>query len=57
MDKERDKDPGIILSAIISRISDLVIQLVEDVGDGANAISEKGKQHHHSFRDAFKKRM
>ena len=43
MDKERDKDPGILLSSIISRVSDLVIQLVEDVGDRANVISEKGK--------------
>ena len=43
MDKERDKDPGILLSSIISCVSDLVIQLAEDLGDGANALSEKGK--------------
>ena len=43
MEKDRDRDPGILLSSIISCVSDLVIQLAEDLGEEANAVSEKGK--------------
>lgn len=42
MNNERDRDPGIILSSVMSCISDLVIQLAEDLGDGANEFSEEG---------------
>ena len=39
---ERDRDPGVLLSSVISCVSSLVIQLAEDLGDGANPFSEKG---------------
>ena len=45
MDIERDQvqDPGVIISSIIDTVSDLVIQLSEDLGDGALEIADKGE--------------
>ena len=43
MNNERDRDPGIILSSVMSCISDLVIQLAEDLDQGANNFSEEGE--------------
>ena len=45
MDIERDQvqDPGVIISSIIDTVSDLVIQLSEDLGDGALDIADKGE--------------
>ena len=45
MDIERDRvqDPGVIISSLIECVSDLVIQLSEDLGDGALDIADKGE--------------
>ena len=45
MDIERDRvqDPGVIISSLIECVSDLVVQLSEDLGDGALDIADKGE--------------
>lgn len=45
MDIERDRvqDPGVIISSLIDTVSDLVIQLSEDLGDEALDIANKGE--------------
>lgn len=43
MDTERDRDPGILVSSVIDCVSDLVIQMCEDLADKANDFAEKGK--------------
>lgn len=42
IERERAQDPGVIISSLIDCVSDLLIQLSEDLGDGALDISEKG---------------
>ena len=43
MGTERDRDPGIIISSVIDCVSDLVIQMSEDLDDRANEFAEQGK--------------
>ena len=43
IERERAPDPGVIISSIIDCVSDLLIQLSEDLGDGALDIAEKGE--------------
>ena len=42
MDSERNKDPGILISSLIDCVSDLTVQLSEDLGDAALDMAEKG---------------
>lgn len=43
IERERAQDPGVIISSLIDCVSDLLIQLSEDLGDGALDIAEKGE--------------
>ena len=43
IERERAQDPGIIISSLIDCVSDLLIQMSEDLGDGALDIAEKGE--------------
>ena len=43
MDTERNRDPGILISSVIDCVSDLVIQMCEDLAEKANDFAEKGK--------------
>ena len=43
IERERVQDPGIIISSLVDCISDLLIQMSEDLGDGAREIAETGE--------------
>ena len=43
IERERVQDPGIIISSLVDCISDLLIQMSEDLGDGALEIAETGE--------------
>ena len=43
METERDRDPGILISSVMDCVSDLVIQMSEDLAERAIDFAEKGK--------------